>query len=541
MSDKETVRIRRVLLSVSDKKGMVELGAALAQFGCELIATGGTAKALASAGLSVTDISTISGNAEAFGGRMKSLSFGVESAILFDRRKDKDEAERLGVRPIDMVVCNLYPFAQRVAEEARTEDLIESVDIGGPTMIRAGAKNYRYVSVLTSPDDYEQIIEEMGRSDGCISLQTRSRLMCSAFNYTADYEGIIAEALDSRHDNLSLRLAFRCGKELRYGENPHQTSAFYRQCGVSASLHDVTILAGKALSHNNIGDMYGAARAVYRLGRYGCAIVKHMSPCGLAQSESAAEALELAWQGDPISAFGSVIAFNCRVDAKAARFLTEPPVTGSNPRFVEVVAAPSFESDAVELLASKKGLRIIKLQKEMVEQSRSFSVVGNACLMQTQDTHLHHPLRVVTKSGAGTITDEPSRHLDLIEFGIRACMSVRSNAIVVVRTAADGSHQLIGVGGGQPNRVESTKLAVQHATSCLRELQDDACVRDTMRTAILVSDGFFPFPDSIDVIAENGISTIVQPGGSIRDEEVIRRADELGIIMILTGVRHFSH
>ncbi len=331
------IKIKRALISVSDKKDIVLLAQALKKFGCEIISTGGTAQALKHRHIQVTDIQEVTGNPEAFGGRMKTISFQIESALLFDRDKDSNEAEKLKIAPIDLVVCNLYPFAKVLSENAELETLIENIDIGGPTMVRSGAKNFKHVAVVTSPNDYQQIIEELNNNDGCLSYSTRKELMRKAFNHTADYDSMIADAMDKECGKNSIRLSFTNGKGLRYGENSHQNAMYFKENNYENSLHDMRILHGKELSFNNIIDINGAIESVQRLNNMGCAVIKHTNPCGVAEGHNQRKALELAWQGDPVSAFGSIIAFNQPVDCETVKFLDLDNEDKSKRKFVEVV------------------------------------------------------------------------------------------------------------------------------------------------------------------------------------------------------------
>jgi phosphoribosylaminoimidazolecarboxamide formyltransferase/IMP cyclohydrolase len=354
------IKIKRALISVSDKRGIETLAQTLLSFGCEIISTGGTKKILEEAGVNVTDISQVTGNPEAFGGRMKTISFQIESALLFDREKDKREAEKLGIKPIDMVVCNLYPFEKVKNEGAGREVLIENIDIGGPTMIRAAAKNYKYAAVITNPSDYETIIKELKENNGALSNETRFSLMRAAFNSTADYDDMIASTMDELAGERSIRLSFGKAKELRYGENSHQEALFFRGSGAKDSLYDMNVLHGKELSYNNIVDIYGALDAVRDIKRNGCAIIKHTNPCGLCEGEDQRQVFESAWAGDPISAFGSVIAFNQKADKNTVEFLQLNHEDKMQRKFVEVICAPGFTSDAFEYLSFHKSLRVVE-------------------------------------------------------------------------------------------------------------------------------------------------------------------------------------
>jgi phosphoribosylaminoimidazolecarboxamide formyltransferase/IMP cyclohydrolase len=536
------VAVRRALLSVSDKTGIVVLARALHELGCELVSTGGTRRELEEAGLPVIEISSVTGNPEAFGGRMKTISFAIESALLFDRERDRDEAARLGIAPIDLVVCNLYPFGRHRDSGADLPTLLENIDIGGPTMIRAAAKNQRFVAAVTDPSQYQAVERELRETGGSLGDETRARLARAAFNLTADYDAMIAATLDERARERSLRMHFSAGMPLRYGENPHQTAIFYRDAGAEHSLRDFKIHGGKELSYNNLTDLAAALEVALSLERQGCAIVKHANPCGLCEAGEQRAALERAWAGDPISAFGSVIAFNRPLELRAAQFLTLDHADKAQRRFVEVIAALSFEPAAIEYLRQAKNLRVVEFDPALRARAVEYRFLPGALLLQSADTDadLLGAIEVVTRQ-------EPGRSPALLAFGLKAVRQLKSNAIAIVRETDDGSFQLLGMGAGQPNRVQSTRLAVAHARATLAaahvgaENGRNAFVEEQMGKAILVSDAFFPFPDSIEVAAAAGIRTVYQPGGSLRDREVIARCDELGVAMATIGRRHFKH
>jgi phosphoribosylaminoimidazolecarboxamide formyltransferase/IMP cyclohydrolase len=535
------IPIRRALFSVSNKRGIVSLAQTLRKFGCEIISTGGTRKVLEGVAIPVTRITEVSGNPEAFGGRMKTLSFPVASAILYHRDRDLDEAGQLGIEPIDMVVCNLYPFKKYLEAGADLETLIEQIDIGGPTLIRAAAKNYAFVAVVTDPGDYPAIEEELKANSGTLSHETRQRLMRKALHYTADYDALIATALDALQGGRSLRLAYGEGKKLRYGENPHQQGYWLKERDSTASLRDLVLLGGKELSYNNIVDIQSAIEAVRDLSGTGCAVIKHTTPCGLSESDDQRLALELAWKGDPVSAFGSVIAFNRPVQPETVRFLGLDAEDRSRRKFVEAVVAPGYDPESIRYLAQHKSLRVVSWVMGNAPAPFTYRFVGGSLLMQDRDQRLYEELKGVTKT-----RPEPL-DVELIEFGIKAVRSVQSNAIVVVRRVNGRSLQLLGMGGGQPNRRAATQIAISVARENLEreytgdENRREEAVREGMTRTVLVSDAFFPFPDSIEICARAGIRLIVQPGGSIRDESVIRACDELGIAMVMTSVRHFRH
>ena len=533
------IKIKRALFSVSDKSGIEALARALHEHGCEIISTGGTKTVLEKAGIPVTEISEVTGNPEAFGGRMKTISFQIESALLFDREKDASEAEQLGIKAIDMVVCNLYPFERVKNQGVDFDTLIENIDIGGPTMVRAAAKNFKYVAVLTDPQDYPDVVKELQENDGALSYETRFRLMRKAFNLTADYDAMIATTMDETAGRLSVRLAFDQAKSLRYGENSHQQAFFLRQRHAPHSLHELEFLHGKELSYNNIVDLYSALDAVKDFENTACAIIKHNNPCGLCEGTDQREVFEMAWAGDPVSAFGSVIAFNEKVERKTVEFLHLDAENKMQRKFVEVIAAPDFDEDAVEYLQQHKNLRIVKFDPIRVAQEKEFKVLAGSLLLQTTDQKLLDKTEVVSKT---------ARQLDerLLKFGLIAVRQLKSNAIAVVRKV-NGNFQLLGMGCGQPNRVNSTRLALERSRENLKneftgsDAQLEQYIKEQMAQAVLVSDAFFPFPDNVEIAASYGIKTIVQPGGSIRDKSVIQKCDELNLTMIFTGLRHFKH
>ncbi len=533
------IKIKRALFSVSDKTGVEALARALHEQGCQIISTGGTKTVLEQAGIPVIEISQVTGNPEAFGGRMKTISFQIESALLFDREKDAAEAQALGIEPIDMVVCNLYPFERVKNQGVDFDTLIENIDIGGPTMVRAAAKNFKYVAVVTDPQDYPDLVQELKVNDGALSYETRFRLMRKAFNLTADYDAMIATTMDETAGELSVRLAFHQAKILRYGENSHQQAFFLRQRRVADSLHDLQFLHGKELSYNNIVDLYSALDAVRDFSNTACAIIKHNNPCGLCEGDDQRKVFELAWAGDPVSAFGSVIAFNRKVELETARFLQLDAENKMERKFVEVIAAPDFAPEAIEYLKQHKNLRLVRFEPKRVAQEQEFKILAGSLLLQTSDKKLLEKKEIVTQQKA-TVDD------DLLTFGLLAVRQLKSNAIAVVRKK-DGYLQLLGMGCGQPNRVNSTRLALERSRENLKNEFNgkaealETYIKEQMAQAVLVSDAFFPFPDNVEIAASYGIKTIVQPGGSIRDKSVIQKCDELGLAMIFTGIRHFKH
>jgi len=539
-SQNNLIKIKRALISVSDKSGIESLARALHAQGCEIISTGGTKTVLEKAGFPVTEISSVTGNPEAFGGRMKTISFQIESALLFDREKDSAEAQKLGIQPIDMVVCNLYPFERVKLQGADFDTLIENIDIGGPTMVRAAAKNFKFVAIVTSPREYQSIVEELNSNSGALSYQTRYRLMRQAFNATADYDAMIASTMDETAGEMSIRFGYGQAMPLRYGENSHQTAFLMRAKHSADSFCDMKILGGKELSFNNMVDMFSALDAVRDLKQSGCAIIKHNNPCGLCEGADQRKVFEYAWQGDPVSAFGSVIAFNRPLEMETVEFLYLDHENKALRKFVEVIVAPEFSQEALTYLQKNKNLRLVELDPAAMKSERDIKFLPGAILLQTTDTRLNEKQEWVTERHAAI--DE-----SLMEFGLIAVRQLKSNAIVVVRRLANGEHQLLGMGCGQPNRVNSTELAMKRCVENLKNEytgpadQLDAYIASQMANAVLVSDAFFPFADNVELAGRHGIRTIVQPGGSIRDKEVIQKCADLGIAMMFTGTRHFRH
>ncbi len=533
------VAVRRALLSVWDKTGLLDLGRCLAKHGTELYSTGKTAAVLREGGLEVRDVTELTGRPEAFGGRMKTLSYEISSALLFDRDRDKDEAQKLAIVPIDMVVANLYPFAEYRDRGLALDELVEYVDIGGPTMVRAAAKNFRHVASVVSPADYTDLVRELDASGGALSLETRKRLMRSAFRATADYDSQIAEHLAEEASEVSRTLSFSGGSALRYGENPHQKArVLVRRGGSSASPTDL-LLSGKELSYNNLLDVESALASVRGHGENGCAIVKHGNPCGLAIGKNRARALELAWAGDPVSAFGSVIAFGGRVTREDVAPLALDAADKTKRRFVEVVVAPSFDEEAVAYLATNKNLRVLPLDADAVFSREELRLCLGHLLVQDADETLFTKLENAT-----IIPFEADQAL--AELGARVVRSIKSNAIAIVRRVGEvgeGELQLLGMGGGQPNRVASAKLAVERAHATLRAEvgEDSAALARACANAYVFSDAFLPFADTLEVLAAGGFRVLLQPGGSIRDAEVVAAGDARGVAVVMTETRHFRH
>lgn len=541
--------ISRALLSVSDKTGIVEFARALAEMNVELLSTGGTANALRDAGVPVKDLSEFTGFPEMLDGRVKTLHPKVHAGLLYRRDLPEHDAtmKEHGLEGIDLVCVNLYPFEQTVAQPGVTfEEAMENIDIGGPTMLRSAAKNLDAVTVVTSPADYDRVIAEMRDHDGDTTKPLRLELGRKVFTRLAGYNAAIAEYLasvtpDDQAEPSFLRV-YTEGETLRYGENPHQSAVFYRNApGPEATLAHAEVLHGKAMSFNNYVDGDAALEAVRELsGGPAAAIIKHTNPCGYATGANLAEALEAAWAGDPVSSFGSVIAVTVPVDEKAAQVLKG--------RFVEALIAPDFEPDALEFLVKKsKDIRLLKLSQPLhhARPGQAFRQVSGGMLVQDRD------IGTVAQFIYPTENAFPSDREALAEFGIKACKHVKSNAIVLVREYLPGQFSVLGMGAGQPNRVDAVrKLAITKARENI-ELMFKAAgsygqmLKDfehrILGECILVSDAFFPFADNIEHAADVGIKYIVQPGGSKRDEEVISTCDRHGIAMAITGMRHFRH
>jgi phosphoribosylaminoimidazolecarboxamide formyltransferase/IMP cyclohydrolase len=519
------VTIRRALLSVSDKTGLVEFARLLAARKIELLSTGGTARALRDAGLEVIDIGTYTGFPEIMDGRVKTLHPRVHGGLLGRRGIDDDVMAKHDIPPIDLLVVNLYPFAQTVAKPDCTyADAIENIDIGGPAMVRAASKNHESVTVVVDPADYRLVAADLDANAGASSIDTRSRLAAKAFAHTAKYDTMVSNYLLNREGNqaesfpATLPLVYEKIQDLRYGENPHQQAAFYREPGTRGScVASSRMLQGKELSFNNIADTDTAIECVRVFNEPACVIVKHANPCGVATSMSLADAYDRAYRTDPTSAFGGIIAFNRELDEATAAAIT-------GRQFVEVIAAPSVSAEAAKVLAGRTNVRVLVIGPLANDKSSELeyrSVVGGL-LVQTRDTALADPatFKIVTKK-----QPTPTQYADLW-FAWRVCKYVKSNAIVFAR---DG--MTIGVGAGQMSRVYSTHVAALKA-------KDEGLI---VEGASMASDAFFPFRDGLDAAAAYGIKAVVQPGGSKRDDEVIAAADEHGMTMVFTGMRHFRH
>jgi phosphoribosylaminoimidazolecarboxamide formyltransferase/IMP cyclohydrolase len=519
--------VKRALISVSDKSGVVEFAEQLAARGVEILSTGGTAKLLADAGIAVKEVSAHTGFPEIMDGRVKTLHPKIHGGLLGRRGEDDAVMEKHGIAPIDLLVVNLYPFEKTVADPAcDVATAIENIDIGGPTMLRSAAKNHRYVTVIVDSADYPRVADELGRNDGAVSDATRRDLATKVFEHTARYDGAIAnylgslDASDARGDfPRTINLQFHKDSELRYGENPHQRASFYKEAEpAEACIGTAKQLHGKALSYNNIADTDAALECVKSFDEPACVIVKHANPCGVALGESIHAAYDRAYRTDPTSAFGGIIAFNRDLDAETAGDILER-------QFVEVIIAPSVSDEAMERLRAKKDVRVLTCGTWGATRPAEFDYkrVGGGLLVQDRDIGMvaEADLRVVTKR------EPTATELEDLRFAWKVAKFVKSNAIVYCR---DG--MTIGVGAGQMSRVYSAKIAAIKAGDEGLEVKG----------SVLASDAFFPFRDGIDAAAQVGIAAVIEPGGSKRDDEVIAAADEHGMAMVFTGgMRHFRH
>jgi phosphoribosylaminoimidazolecarboxamide formyltransferase/IMP cyclohydrolase len=523
--------VRRALVSVSDKSGLVPFARALAARGVELLSTGGTQRALAEAGVPVVGVEEYTGSPEVMDGRVKTLHPRVHGGILMRGAVDDADLARLGGKPIDLVVVNLYPFEQTVARPgAGHAEIVENIDIGGPSMVRSAAKNHARVTVLCDPADYDAVLAEL-EAKGEVSATTRRRLAAKAFAHTAAYDGAIAaylssidEAADPAAEHPAreryprfLTQAFERAYPLRYGENPHQTGAFYRERGAPAgslAVAESVGAGGKELSFNNLVDVDAALEAVREHAAPAAVVVKHTNPCGVAIGDDLASAYRAAREADPVSAFGGIVALNRAVDVDTARVLVET--------FLECVVAPSFAPGALEVLHTKKNLRLLSTGAWLAADhpALTWKRVGGGIVVQDRDASAVGEVaaaRVVTKRAP------TPAELEALDLAWRVGKHVKSNAIVLAKGRAT-----TGVGAGQMSRVESVRIACGKAG-------------DAARGSVLASDAFFPFPDGVEVAAERGVTAVAQPGGSVKDADVIAAADRAGLAMVFTGVRHFRH
>lgn len=520
--------IKQALISVSDKTGVLEFARELSALGVKLLSTGGTAKLLADNGLAVTEVADYTGFPEMLDGRVKTLHPKVHGGILARRDFPEHVAalEQHGIPTIDMVVVNLYPFQQTVAKaECSLEDAIENIDIGGPTMLRSSAKNHKDVTVIVDPSDYTVVLAEMKANNNVVSYDTKFTLAKKVFAHTAQYDGAITNYLtslgeDKAHTTRSaypqtLNLHFDKVQEMRYGENPHQSAAFYRDLkAVDGALANYKQLQGKELSYNNIADSDAAWECVKSFKESACVIVKHANPCGVAVAPTPFDAYSKALQTDPTSAFGGIIAFNRELDGKAAEIVAK--------QFVEVLIAPSFTAEAKAIFAAKQNVRLLEIALGNEVNQYDVKRVGGGLLVQAPDAKnvLQEELRVVSK-----LQPTPQQMADMM-FAWRVAKYVKSNAIVFC-----GNGMTLGVGAGQMSRIDSARIASIKAQNAGLSLAGSA----------VASDAFFPFRDGLDVVVDAGATCVIHPGGSMRDQEVIDAADERGVVMVYTGTRHFRH
>ncbi len=517
--------IQRALLSVSDKTGIVDFAKALQSLGIELLSTGGTAELLRQAGIAVTEVADYTGFPEIMGGRVKTLHPKIHGGLLGRRGVDEAVMATHGIAPIDLVVVNLYPFVETLKQaDCRLAQAIEQIDVGGPTMLRAAAKNYVSVTTVVSPEDYPAILQEMTEQGGATTLATRFRQAQKVFSHTAHYEAAIANYLNAMHldetaDDFpaTFTVQFHKKQDLRYGENPHQKAAFYVENGGEANIAHAYQHQGKELSFNNIADSNAALECVKAFnGSNACVIVKHANPCGVALGDSQLHAYQRAFATDPTSAFGGIIAFNQALAADTVRAILEA-------QFVEVLIAPEVTPEALTLLAHKPNIRVLSCGYwQSPEPAWDFERINGGLLVQERDVMTLSPkdLKVVTQRQP-TIQE----FQDLL-FAWEVVKCVKSNAIVYAK-----QHSTVGIGAGQMSRVFSAIIANLKAADASLEVSG----------AVMASDAFFPFRDGVDAAAEAGITAIIQPGGSIRDSEVIQAADAAGLTMLFTGVRHFRH
>ncbi|MBN9605960.1 MAG: bifunctional phosphoribosylaminoimidazolecarboxamide formyltransferase/IMP cyclohydrolase [Actinomycetales bacterium] len=517
--ERDLVPIRRALVAVSDKSGLVELAAALVAAGVEIVSTGGTAAAIEAAGHPVTPVQEVTGYPEHLDGRVRTLHPGVHSGLLADLRLERHEAElgEFGIAPFELVIVNLYPFRETAASGAAPDAVVEQIDIGGPAMVRASAKNHANVAVVTDPARYPDVLAALAA--GGTTLAQRRDLAREAFRHTADYDIAVASwignvvAPDAEQGSAFpgwVAASWRRAATLRYGENSHQAAALYRDTA-GRGIAQAEQLGGKEMSYNNYVDADAALRAAYDHEAPAVAVIKHANPCGIATAATIAEAHALAHACDPVSAYGGVIAANRPITAEAAASIA--------PIFTEVIVAPDFEPAALEILTEKKNLRLLRLPADFAAAPTELRPISGGVLVQERDAHFADP------GGWELVAGEPADAATLADlaFAWRACRSVKSNAILLASGGAS-----VGVGMGQVNRVDSCRLAVERAG-------------DRVAGSVAASDAFFPFADGPAILIEAGVRAIVQPGGSIRDAEVIAAAQEAGVTMYLTGERHFFH
>jgi phosphoribosylaminoimidazolecarboxamide formyltransferase/IMP cyclohydrolase len=531
MTDVTQRPVRRALISVSDKDGIIEFARALHEKGVEILSTGGTARLLIENMVPVMEVSRHTGFPEIMDGRVKTLHPKIHGGILGRRGVDDGVMKDNDIAPIDLIVVNLYPFEETVAREDCTlDDAIENIDIGGPAMVRASAKNHAFVSIVVDPSDYPRVLDEIVNNEGVVTDATRFDLAVKAFEHTARYDGMIAnylgkisfdEAEEKENDEFprTINLQFNKAQEMRYGENPHQKAAFYTEPGLTeASISTAKQLQGKELSFNNIGDTDAALECVKQFDSENdgaaCVIVKHANPCGVAVRDKLLDAYDAAYSTDPESAFGGIIAFNRELDGDTAKTIVER-------QFVEVIIAPSISGEAIDAIAEKKNVRLLECGEWTNKtQRQDYKRVNGGLLVQESDLLLLNEMKVVSS------TKPTDQEMSDLLFSWKVAKFVKSNAIVYGK-----DNMTIGVGAGQMSRINSARIAGIKAEHAGLEVSG----------SVMASDAFFPFRDGIDAAHEAGIAAVIQPGGSMRDEEVIEAADEYGMAMIFTGMRHFRH
>ena len=514
------MKIKRALISVHDKDSLLDLARGLREFGIELLSTGGTLKAITEAGIPATAVSDVTGFPEILDGRVKTLHPRIHGGILArrDMKEHMAALQQHNIDPIDLVVINLYPFERVTSRpDVSQEDAIENIDIGGPSMIRSAAKNYHDVTVITSPADYQALIEELRANGGATTIEFRGKMAVAAFGRTAAYDTAINAWFNKNSAEFPERLdlSYNIASSLRYGENPHQKAALYERPNYPyTSLPKGKILSGKELSFNNLWDLEAGLQMIFDFAEPFAAVIKHANPCGAAVGRTLAEAYAKALAADPVSAFGSVIALNRPIDMDTAKLLHETA-------FVECIVAPGFELDSLALLAKKKNRRLLEVGDLVIppESEYEFRPITGGILAQTPDRHnvRRDELKVVTKAAPS------DSQIDELLFAFKIVKHIKSNAIVICK-----DRTAVGVGPGQTSRVESSMIAVRKAG-------------ERAKGAVAGSDAFFPMPDGLEVLATSGVTAVIQPGGSKGDPDVIAAADKMGVAMVFTGIRHFKH
>ncbi len=514
-------KIQRALVSVSKKDGLIDFAKGLSEMGVEILSTGGTAKLLKDNGIPVIQVSNYTGFPEIMDGRVKTLHPLIHGGLLGKRddKKHVEEMKKHGIKPIDMVVVNLYPFEETILKEGvKLDDAIENIDIGGPSMLRSSAKNFQDVAVVVDSDDYEDILAEMEENDGAISYDTKMKLSVKAFKHTARYDSLISKYLESKVEGEGfpsiLNLQFEKITDLRYGENPHQKASFYENIGLNkGTLSKAKQLHGKELSYNNILDLNAALELAREFDETAAVIIKHTNPCGVAIGNNLVSTYRKARETDPLSAFGGIIGFNKNVDEETAKEIAST--------FIEAVIAPDYDESALAILKEKKNIRLLKLPNfnEKAEKEYDLRNVSGGLLLQDKDS-----VTLNEDNLKGVTNRQPTeKEWSAMRFAWKVAKHVKSNAIIYAT-----NNETVGIGAGQMSRVDSSKLAAMKAN---KPIQGTA----------MASDAFFPFRDSVDEAAKVGVTAIIQPGGSVKDEEVISAANEHNIAMVFTGIRHFKH